>query len=164
MLTNISVVKVARKLSYNSKHGQKLGKEHLFRRQLARATGPQGSRQDGRMKAAPDPGPAPRPERRLSAHRQTPVMFKPDEVAYLHPEVVFISSDATMKFHGVPMDYKVLRDPEITGIALNTPDNSAPTSKPSPSPHFTVLGTTRKTIWYFPPPIANHIVLYFKKA
>ena len=71
-------------------------------------------------------------------------MFKLNEVMYLHLEVVFISSDATVKFHGVLKDYKILRD--LIGILSNIPDNGAPTSKPSLSPHFIVLGSTQKTI------------------
>ena len=84
-------------------------------------------------------------EHLLSSNDLKPVMFKLDEVMYLHLEVVFISSDATMKFH----DYKMLRDPDIIGILSNIADNSVHTSKPSLSPHFIMLGSTKKTIWFF---------------
>lgn len=74
-------------------------------------------------------------EHLLSSNSQKPVMFKLDEVMYLHLEVVFISSDATMKFHGVLTDHEILRDLDIIGILSNIPDNGVHTYKPSLSPH-----------------------------
>lgn len=62
------------------------------------------------------------------------------------------------------MDYEILRDPDIIGKLPNIPDNGALTSKPSLSPHFTVLGTAQNHLIFFPPPIANHIMLYFKQV
>ena len=85
-------------------------------------------------------------EHLLSSNSQKPVVVKLDEVMYLHPEAVFISSDTTVKFHGVLMEYEILRNPDIIGILSNTPDNGAPTSKLSLSSHFIVPGSTQKTI------------------
>lgn len=77
-------------------------------------------------------------EQLLSSNSQKPVRFKLDEVMNLHLEVVMISSDAAVKLRY----YAILRVLGTIGIISNIPDNHVPTSKPSLSLHFIVVGST----------------------
>lgn len=123
MLTNTLVVKVVRKLPYNSKHVKKIEKEDLFSKELAQGMGTSGQVSRHRLSVPsllPEPVGAPYSQGRLSPPlaRAARGMACLIWMTWCTCKGCFYSLGCNCD--GLLTDYKISRDPAIIGILSNT--------------------------------------------